>query len=222
MMLLQLKRYEVNELSVFEQCAAKRRMGCNSRGAVIAGCVARLTAMRKMGCNSRGAVIAGCVARLKRHKESWGDAMKPLTGVALRHRTTFDAYIENIEKTNHPASKDTRLMCLPLEERKAVFDYIIGDLSVSVKDASPQVHARTSPEVERFVVTCYPSLSAPKCAVGVVNSLTITAANSAAAFYPTEWQNEAFLAPMAISEVMQLLPVLPKKENSESESVKWC
>ncbi|CUG20655.1 Hypothetical protein, putative, partial [Bodo saltans] len=71
MMLLQLKRLEMNQLSVFEQCAA----------------------MRKMGCNSRGAVIAGCVAHLTRHKESWDDAMKPLTGVALRHRTTFDAYI---------------------------------------------------------------------------------------------------------------------------------
>ncbi|CUG20677.1 Hypothetical protein, putative [Bodo saltans] len=124
-----------------------------------------------------------------------------------------------MEKTNHPASKDTRLMRLPLEERNAAFDSIIGDLSVSVKDASPQVHARTSPEVERFVVTYYPLLkSAPECTGGVVNSLTITAANSKAAFYPTEWQNEAFLAPMAISEVMQLLPVLPKKENGANKS----
>lgn len=74
--------------------------------------------MRTLGCRSKSAVFAGCVAQLSKEKTTWDVAMMPLTITdSLKHRKAFD---EAQKKRGMHAAQDELYVALCQEGRESV------------------------------------------------------------------------------------------------------
>ncbi|CUF97732.1 Hypothetical protein, putative [Bodo saltans] len=75
--------------------------------------------MRTLGCRSKSAVIAGCVAQLSKEKTTWDVAMMPLTITdSLKHRKAFD---EAQKKRGMHAAQDELYVAL-CQERTLILN----------------------------------------------------------------------------------------------------